>query len=186
MLARTVRNSPENDHFFASGLYKLPQFHFHPVQLSGTLVVGLPFYSLSSMVFFSLSLVTSVLCARAGYIFARGSELIYQRAIFIGQRQNLNICRFVGTFQHFLCRMRWLERCRFFRNVFSKYTIISAYFCVTNKLHQNWVCAASIGTLYACDIDRPLTMFASRRSYNDANSYNCSVILRLIALARSS
>lgn len=45
-----------------------------------------------------LFFLLSVLCVRAGYIFARGSELIYRRAIFVRQRQNVNICRFVVTF----------------------------------------------------------------------------------------
>lgn len=42
--------------------------------------------------------VASVLCVRAGCIFARGFKLIYRRAIFVKQRRNVNICRFIVTF----------------------------------------------------------------------------------------
>lgn len=52
---------------------------------------------------------------------------------------------------------------------------------VSSKLER----ASSIGALRAYNIDRPLMMFARRRSYNDVNLYNCSAIFELIALARS-
>lgn len=77
--------------FFASGLYKLPQFHFHLVQLSGTCCRA----SISFFVFYGFFLVVFVLCIHDFRIFAR-NELIFG-AWFSSSNGKMQICRFIIT-----------------------------------------------------------------------------------------